>query len=74
MLPGRIRVSCVHAKTNPSMGPKARVIWAHTGFTTPLSRVTELLDKYPELRGELSYRWDVAEEGKLMPAWRARIA
>lgn len=51
--------------------PKARVIWAHTGFTTPLARVDELLRKYPALWGELSYRWDVAEGGKLSGEWRA---
>ena len=51
--------------------PRARIIWAHTGFSTPLARVEELLRKYPELRGELSYRMDVAEEGHLSPAWKA---
>jgi amidohydrolase family protein len=50
--------------------PKARVIWAHTGFNTPLARVEELLVRYPALWGELSYRWDVAEGGRLSPAWR----
>ena len=51
--------------------PRARVIWAHTGFTTPLPRVEELLRKYPSLWGELSYRWDVAEGGRLTPGWRS---
>jgi hypothetical protein len=51
--------------------PKARVIWAHTGFTTPLERVEALLEKYPQLRGELSYRWDVADGGALSPGWKA---
>lgn len=51
--------------------PKARVIWAHTGFTTPLARVEELLRKYPALWGELSYRWDVAEGGRLSGEWRS---
>ena len=50
--------------------PKARVIWAHTGFSTPLARLEELFRKYPQLWGELSYRWDVAEEGRLVPAWK----
>ena len=53
-----------------SLNPKARVIWAHTGFGTPLARVEELLKKYPELWGELSYRSDVTEGGKLSAAWR----
>jgi hypothetical protein len=50
--------------------PKARVIWAHTGFTTPLPRVEELLVKYPQLWGELSYRMDVVEDRKLNEDWR----
>lgn len=51
--------------------PKARVIWAHTGFTTPLERVEELLRKYPAMWGELSYRTDVAENGRLADGWKA---
>lgn len=54
--------------------PKARVIWAHTGFNTPLERVEELLVKYPQLWGELSYRWDVADGGALSPGWKALFA
>lgn len=51
--------------------PKARVIWAHTGFTTPLERVAAMMDKYPELRGELSYRGDISEGGRLSEGWKA---
>ena len=51
--------------------PKARIIWAHTGFTTPLVRVEELLRKHPALWGELSYRSDVSEGGRISPAWKA---
>jgi predicted TIM-barrel fold metal-dependent hydrolase len=51
--------------------PKARIIWAHTGFTTPLARVEELLRKYPALWGELSYRSDVSDSGKLAAEWKA---
>jgi predicted TIM-barrel fold metal-dependent hydrolase len=54
-----------------SHNPKARIIWAHTGFTTPIARVEELFLKYPALWGELSYRWDVAEGTKLQPEWKA---
>jgi hypothetical protein len=50
--------------------PRARIIWAHTGFGTPLSRVEELLKKYPAMWGELSYRMDVADGGQLAPAWK----
>jgi hypothetical protein len=52
--------------------PKARVIWAHTGFSaTPVSRVEEMLRKYPALWGELSYRSDVEDGGKLTAEWKA---
>ena len=51
--------------------PKARVIWAHTGFGTPLARVEEMLRKYPALWGELSYRSDVSDSGKLSAEWKA---
>ncbi len=54
--------------------PKARVIWAHTGFTTPLARVEELLRKYPALWAELSYRSDVAPDGGLAADWKALLA
>ncbi len=54
--------------------PKARVIWAHTGFTTPLPRVEEMLRKYPALWGELSYRSDVAGAAGLAPEWKALFA
>ena len=52
--------------------PKARIIWAHTGFTTPPSRVGELLDLHKDaLWGELSYRNGVTDrDGKLSPEWR----
>lgn len=53
-----------------SHGPRVRIIWAHTGFGTPLPRLEELLRKYPALVGELSYRSDVAAgDGGLAPPW-----
>jgi hypothetical protein len=54
--------------------PKARVIWAHTGFGTPLARVEELLRKYPGLWGELSYRSGVADAASLSDEWKAFFA
>jgi hypothetical protein len=53
-----------------ALNPKARVIWAHTGFSTPLARVEELLKKHPQMWGELSYRADVTDGGKLSAGWR----
>jgi predicted TIM-barrel fold metal-dependent hydrolase len=57
-----------------SHNPKARIIWAHTGFSTPLERLEELLARYPGLWGELSYRGDVTGDGRLAPAWKAFFA
>lgn len=55
--------------------PKARIIWAHTGFSTPLSRVRELMEKHSELWGELSYRNGVADTGGTLSAeWRELFA
>jgi hypothetical protein len=54
---------------------KARIIWAHTGFSTPPERVKELLENNPALMGELSYRSGITErEGKISAEWRALFA
>jgi hypothetical protein len=54
---------------------RARVIWAHTGFSTSPSRVAELLNKYPALWGELSYRGGITQGGgNLTPEWRDLFA
>ena len=44
----------------------AKIIWAHTGFSTPTRRVSELLETNPELMGELSYRGGISEGGGLV--------
>jgi hypothetical protein len=55
--------------------PKARIIWAHTGFSTAPGRVAELLVQYPGLMAELSYRGGITEGGgKLSAAWRELFA
>ena len=49
----------------------AKIIWAHTGFSTPLARLRELFDAHPALIGELSYRSGITEpSGQLSGAWR----
>jgi len=53
-----------------SHNPKSRIIWAHTGFSLAPERVAALLDKYPALWGELSYRGGITEGGRLSPTWR----
>ena len=54
--------------------PKARIIWAHTGFSTAPARVKELLEKHPGLMGELSYRGGITEGDRLSAAWRDLFA
>lgn len=55
--------------------PDARLIWAHTGIGgAPVSRVDELLKKYPQLMGELSYRPGLTcDGGKLCSDWRTLL-
>jgi hypothetical protein len=53
---------------------RAKIIWAHTGFSTSPQRVTELLGKYA-LWGELSYRSGITDgSGKLTAEWRQLFA
>jgi len=56
----------------PSGGKDVRLIWAHTGIGgPPVARVRALLERYPLLMGELSYRPGLAcADGKLCPEWR----
>ena len=50
--------------------PKARIIWAHTGFSTAPAQVEAYLQRYPDLWCELSYRYGITEGGKLTAEWR----
>jgi hypothetical protein len=56
--------------------PKARIIWAHTGFSTGPKRVAELLEQHSNaLWGELSYRSGIINgDGKLSAEWRDLFA
>ncbi|MDO9411183.1 MAG: amidohydrolase family protein [Pseudolabrys sp.] len=55
--------------------PRARIIWAHTGFSTPAPRVAELMDKYKGLYPELSYRSGITGSGGALTAeWRDLFA
>jgi hypothetical protein len=56
--------------------PRARIIWAHTGFSTAPGRVAELLERYKgRLWGELSYRSGITDGGgKLSDDWRKLFA
>jgi len=66
-----VAVDLLMANT-PSKGQNVRLIWAHTGISgPPPARVEELLQKYPLLMGELSYRPGLTcEGGKLCAPWR----
>ncbi|NOZ09976.1 MAG: hypothetical protein GXP09_02845 [Gammaproteobacteria bacterium] len=47
------------------------VIWAHAGFDkVPTTTLQELLDSYPELYLELSFRNDILIDGELNPQWQ----
>lgn len=51
---------------------RAKIIWAHTGFSLAPSRVASMLATYPQLWGELSYRGGITGAGgQLTPEWRA---
>ena len=53
-----------------TLAPKAKVIWAHTGFSVSTVRVAALMKAHPDLMGELSYRNDITDDGKLSKPWR----
>jgi predicted TIM-barrel fold metal-dependent hydrolase len=50
--------------------PRVKIVWAHTGFSTPPAKIEGYLARYPNLIGELSYRYDITEDGQLTQAWR----
>ena len=51
--------------------PKARIIWAHTGFSLEAERVAAILTRFPQVFGELSYRGGIVDGGgKLTTEWR----
>ena len=51
--------------------PRARIVWAHTGFSTAPEKVAAYLERYPALWCELSYRYGITSGGKLTPEWKA---
>jgi hypothetical protein len=51
--------------------PRARIIWAHTGFSAPAATVARLIEAHPTLMCELSYRSGIVDgAGHLTPEWR----
>lgn len=60
----------------PTAGQRLRMVWAHTGIDGSASpeRVAALLERYPGLHGELSYRPGlVCADGLLCPAWKTLV-
>lgn len=67
----------------PSAGRAMKIIWAHSGIGgVPTARIDELLNRYPGLMGELSYRPGLlCNDGdtsanqlpELCPEWRALL-
>ena len=55
--------------------PNARLVWAHTGIGgAAVARVRALLQRYPLLMGELSYRPGLTEgAGRLSAEWKALL-
>jgi len=54
--------------------PGLRILWAHAGMTTPPSVVGPMLEQYPHLVAELSFRaGDILRDGRLDPAWQALL-
>jgi hypothetical protein len=56
--------------------PRIKIVWAHTGFSTPPARVAELMEQFKDrLWGELSYRSGITDgSGKLSDDWRKLFA
>lgn len=54
---------------------RARIIWAHTGFSTSAAELKKLFSRYPALMGELSFRGGITGgEGKLTDDWKDLFA
>jgi hypothetical protein len=67
----------IHSDAKPvralfTLEPRLKILWAHAGMSEPPETVREMLDTYPALWTELSFRaGDIAPGGTLAPAWRA---
>ena len=49
--------------------PQARILWAHAGFEHA-STVEELLDRYPNLWADLSFRSEIYLNARFLEGWR----
>lgn len=55
--------------------PNLTVLWAHAGMTEPPETIGPMMDRYPRLLADTSYRESdiLAGDGKIDPAWRRLI-
>jgi len=54
--------------------PNLKILWAHAGFSEPPEVVGRLLDRYPNLWAELSYRAvHIMPDDDLDPGWKALL-
>jgi predicted TIM-barrel fold metal-dependent hydrolase len=66
----------IHSGAGPvsvlfDMEPTLKIHWAHAGMVEPAEIVADMLDRYPRLTAEVSFRaHDIAPGGKIDPAWR----
>jgi hypothetical protein len=66
----------VHADAGPvralfEIEPGLTILWAHAGMSAPPAEIGALLERYPRLIVELSFRaGEIAPGGRLDPAWR----
>ena len=69
----------VHAGAAPVaellwLEPRLRVLWAHTGLSTPPAEARRMLEAHPNLWAEVSLRaGEILPGEKLDPAWRALL-
>lgn len=49
--------------------PQARILWAHAGFDYAVI-VGKMMDKYPLLMADLSFRGEIIIDGRIMKAWQ----
>jgi hypothetical protein len=54
--------------------PRVKVIWAHSGFSTQPEAIAGYMARHLTLVGELSYRYDITQDGKMAPAWQRLFA
>lgn len=52
--------------------PQARILWAHAGFENAQT-VRMLIEAQPKLWADLSFRNEIANEGRFFPGWKALL-